>query len=281
MLVLWCAVVAVLLLVALCGYLPKHSSSWALHPDPRVYSKFKLVKRTQVSHNTLRLEFALPSPSHRLGLPLGRHVSIRPVGQPDLARSYTPISSDDRLGSFELLIKVYPSGKLTPILEKLALGDFVEVAGPRGLLTYRGNGAVVIKGRTETRTTVKELAMVAGGSGITPMFQVAQAVLSNPNDSTRVSLIFANVTEQDILLRQELETLQEQHGRLRIFFTLDKPPQDWRFGSGFVSAEMMQQHLPAADQDVMLLVCGPPPMVDSVKRLASSLGFASDRVYAF
>jgi cytochrome-b5 reductase len=185
------------------------------------------------------------------------------------------------LGSFELLIKVYPSGKLTPILEKLALGDFVEVAGPRGLLTYQGNGAVVIKGRTETRTTVKELAMVAGGSGITPMFQVAQAVLSNPNDSTRVSLIFANVTEQDILLRQELETLQEQHGRLRIFFTLDKPPQDWRFGSGFVSAEMMQQHLPAADQDVMLLVCGPPPMVDSVKRLASSLGFASDRVYAF
>ena len=36
--------------------------------------------------------------------------------------------------------------------------------------------------------------MLAGGSGITPMFQVAQQVLRDPNDDTPISLIYANVT---------------------------------------------------------------------------------------
>ncbi|MCI26872.1 NADH-cytochrome b5 reductase 1, partial [Trifolium medium] len=43
--------------------------------------------------------------------------------------------------------------------------------------------------------------MLAGGSGITPMFQVARAILENPSDKTKVHLIYANVTYEDILLK--------------------------------------------------------------------------------
>lgn len=49
------------------------------------------------------------------------------------------------------------------------------------------------------------MVQIAGGSGITPMFQVAQEILSNPDDKTQVSLIFANQTEDDIILRKELD----------------------------------------------------------------------------
>ena len=47
--------------------------------------------------------------------------------------------------------------------------------------------------------------MVAGGSGITPMFQVASAILRNPWDATKVFLVYANVAERDILLREQLD----------------------------------------------------------------------------
>ncbi|CAI9302737.1 unnamed protein product [Lactuca saligna] len=40
---------------------------------------------------------------------------------------------------------------------------------------------------------VRAFGMIAGGSGITPMFQVVRAVLENPSDKTKVHLVYANV----------------------------------------------------------------------------------------
>lgn len=36
--------------------------------------------------------------------------------------------------------------------------------------------------------------MIAGGTGVTPMYQVAAAILKDPKDRTQVSLIFGNLT---------------------------------------------------------------------------------------
>ncbi len=55
--------------------------------------------------------------------------------------------------------------------------------------------------------------MIAGGSGITPMYQVAQAILRDPHDFTKVFLIYANVSEDDILLRKEFDAWAQDHGK--------------------------------------------------------------------
>lgn len=47
----------------------------------------------------------------------------------------------------------------------------------------------------------KEVALLAGGSGIAPVFQVIRFALENGKDETRLYLIYANKTEGDILLR--------------------------------------------------------------------------------
>jgi cytochrome-b5 reductase len=44
--------------------------------------------------------------------------------------------------------------------------------------------------------------MIAGGTGITPMYQVAAAILKDPRDVTQLSLIFGNLSEEDILIKQ-------------------------------------------------------------------------------
>ena len=49
------------------------------------------------------------------------------------------------------------------------------------------------------------IAMIAGGSGITPMLAVIREVIKNSADHTNIALIFANQTEDDIILRSELK----------------------------------------------------------------------------
>jgi len=44
-----------------------------LQPDK--WLKFNLVKKQQMSHNVVKLHFALPTPQSVLGLPIGQHIS--------------------------------------------------------------------------------------------------------------------------------------------------------------------------------------------------------------
>lgn len=55
----------------------------------------------------LSYRFDLHSPRHHLGLPIGQHIQVQAkIGDKMVQRSYTPISSDDDLGHFDLMIKV-------------------------------------------------------------------------------------------------------------------------------------------------------------------------------
>ena len=62
-------------------------------------------------------------------------------------------------------------------------------------------------------------------TGITPMLQIIKAILKDPSDTTRVSLLFANQSENDILVREELEEMAEKHDQFSLWYTLDRPPE--------------------------------------------------------
>jgi ferredoxin-NADP reductase len=42
---------------------------------------------------------------------------------------------------------------------------------------------------------VRRLGMIAGGTGLTPMLQIVKRVLKRKDDTTQLSLVFANQTE--------------------------------------------------------------------------------------
>ncbi|GJN05662.1 hypothetical protein PR202_ga23311 [Eleusine coracana subsp. coracana] len=210
--------------------------------------------------------------------PIGEEVEGR---RKYVVRPYTPISDPDSKGYFDLLIKVYPDGKMSQYFASLKPGDVVEVKGPIEKLRYNPN-------------MKRQIGMVAGGSGITPMLQVVRAILKNSDDNTQVSLIYANVSPDDILLKKELDRLASSYPNFKVFYTVDKPSNDWRGGVGFVSKDMILKGLPGPGQDSLILVCGPPGMMNHVSGdkakdrsqgelsgLLKELGYTAEMVYKF
>ncbi|KAK8638118.1 hypothetical protein V6N13_136558 [Hibiscus sabdariffa] len=218
--------------------------------DPENFKEFKLVKRQQLSHNVAKFTFELPTPTSVLGLPIGQHISCRGKDSQgeEVIKPYTPTTLDSDVGYFELVIKMYPQGRMSHHFREMCVGDSLAVKGPKGRFKYQPG-------------QVRAFGMIAGGSGITPMFQVARAILENPKDMTNVHLIYANVTYDDILLKEELDSLAAKYpGRFNVYYVLNQPPEVWNGGVGFVSKEMIQSHCPAPAQDIQILRCGPPPM---------------------
>lgn len=207
--------------------------------DPDEKYLLRLLDKTTVSHNTRRFRFALPTAHHILGLPVGKHVYLSArIDGSQVIRPYTPVTSDEDQGYVDLVIKVYlkgvhpkfpEGGKMSQYLDSLKIGDVVEFRGPSGLLSYAGKGNFNIqpnkKSPPELRVA-KKLGMIAGGTGITPMLQLIRAILKVPEDPTQCFLLFANQTEKDIILREDLEELQAQYPiRFKLWFTLDYPPE--------------------------------------------------------
>jgi len=207
----------------------------------------------------------------------------------DVSRPYTPVSSDEEKGYMDLVIKVYPEGKMSQHLLKLQVGGTIEMRGPQGRLAYHGNGEFVIRRKSavtkrdeDVRSTVRRLGMIAGGTGITPMLQLIRAILRDQKDPTHLSLIFANVSEADILLKEELDRLHTAYPqRFALFYTLDKADPKWQGGVGFVTADMIQKHLPEPAKDSLLLMCGPPPMMNFMLRNMKTLDYQEDHYFQY
>jgi len=91
--------------------------------------------------------------------------------------------------------------------------------------------------------------------------------LADKNNKTKFKLIYANITEQDILLREELDQLKKQHpDTFDVVYLLDKPSAGWTGGVGYVSQDTIKQHVASADlkDKVKVMICGPPPQVAAI-----------------
>ena len=129
------------------------------------------------------------------------------------------------------------------------------------------------------------------------MYQLARAIFSNPNDKTKVTLISANLTEDDILLKQELYDLENTYPqRFKAFYTVDKPSDKWAQGTGQVSKELLKTVLPEpkSGEDLKIFVCGPPGFYKAISGAKKSpqdqgevegylkeLGYGKEHVYKF
>ncbi|XP_014211055.1 NADH-cytochrome b5 reductase 2 isoform X2 [Copidosoma floridanum] len=244
--------------------------------DPKVKYALPLIEKQILSHDTRLYRFGLPSSEHVLGLPIGQHVHLSAnVNGEIVIRAYTPVTSDDDYGHMDLVVKVYfknvhpkfpEGGKMSQYLESLKIGETIDVRGPSGRLVYNGKGKFSIKllrKEPPVEYSLAKAVMIAGGTGITPMLQLIRAIVKDPLDKTQVSLLYANQTEKDILLREELDEVAKNHpDQVKVWYTVDTGSEGWKYSTGFVNDQMIAEHMLPPSPDTIVLMCGPPPMIN-------------------
>ncbi|ORY12451.1 hypothetical protein BCR34DRAFT_512557 [Clohesyomyces aquaticus] len=246
-----------------------------------------LEKSEIINHNTKRLVFKLPEEDMESGLPVASAVITKYKG-PDMEkpviRPYTPVSDTDAKGYVEFIIKRYPKGPMSEHMHSMEPGQRLDIKGPIPKYPWSPNKH-------------EHVAMIAGGTGITPMWQVANAIFKNPEDRTKVTLVFGNISEEDILMKKELERLENTYPqRFRAFYVLDNPPEKWQGGKGFVTKELLKTVLPEPKEGekIKIFVCGPPGMYKAISGgkkspsdqgeldgILKELGYSKDQVYKF
>ncbi|VDN98397.1 unnamed protein product [Rodentolepis nana] len=234
----------------------------------------RLVDKEVLTHDTNLYTFGFPNQDTILGLPVGGCVQLHArINGEDVKRPYTPVTLDDFKGYVKFVIKTYrkdvnpkfpAGGKMSQYLETLSVGDGIDVSGPFGLIHYLGDGDFDIKGANLRKLKANNINMICGGSGLTPIYQILKHILNSTTDKTKIALVFANETEKDIILRDELEQLRDANQtQFRLWYTLTSPPENWSYSAGYIDQGMIDKHCYPAGENTVNLLCGPPTMIDN------------------
>ena len=230
--------------------------------DPKAFKPLTLTKITPLTADTAIYRFAYDDAEAVSGMTVASCLLTKaPIGsvkedgsRANVIRPYTPLSRPNVKGHLDLAVKTYEQGKMSKHIGEMKVGDTLDFKGPILKIAYKKN-------------EFSEIGMVAGGTGITPMLQVVDEILDDPNDKTKVSLIFGNQTDSDILLKAEIDARAAAHpGRFKVHYMVDKPTglQAWKGGVGYVTEATLKEHMPAPAASSMVYVCGPPPMYKAV-----------------
>ena len=185
----------------------------------------------------------------------------------------TAVRLADEKGHLDLLVKQYPNGKQSTFLHGMKAGDSV---------TFLRIPSYGWKANAHSH-----VALVAGGQGITPCYQLARGILKNADDKTRVTLVWGVNTDEDVVLRGEFSLLERQHpGRFKAVYTVSNPKEGSRFGKGYVTKELLEASgvVPGENGVGQVFVCGPPPMEKALvgaSGVLTQMGFSKKQVHKF
>lgn len=213
----------------------------------------------------------------------------------NISRKYTPISTLYERGKFDILIKIYYKGShpnfpeggiLTQWIDKLEIGTDVMMKGPKGRLYYYGDGNFKYGSKEKpvvwTEKNFNKVGMLCGGTGIAPFYQLLQAADVN-KDTIEYSLIFGNRSAHDILLKEELDTMNKnQNFKFNLQYTIDKYEKNWEGLVGYITHDKIQKYLPPPSDDTLILLCGRGKMCKKyLKPMLIEMGYKPEYIYIF
>lgn len=249
--------------------------------DATSFRPLTLAQITPYNHNTSIFRFELLNTSASLNMPVASFILVKVnIDGKDVIRPYTPVIGQG-VGYVDLLVKKYDNGPMSSHIHNLKVGDTLEFKGPLKKIEYKPN-------------MVQHVTMIAGGTGITPMMQVLHHALKNPEDLTEFSLVFANISEKDILMKDWLDFLTTRHNNLKIHYTIDKPSTEWKGDVGHVNEHMLQKYIAPPNTNTLVFVCGPPGFMKHISGdkapdksqgeldgLLKKMGYTQEQVYKF
>ncbi|TID29247.1 hypothetical protein CANINC_002043 [Pichia inconspicua] len=205
-----------------------------------------------VSHDSSIYTFSFPDPNQKSGLITASCVltKYQTAKGNNVIRPYTPINDTEDKGFLQLLVKTYEGGKMSVHIKELNVNDKLAFKGPIIKWEWKPN-------------QFKEIGLIGGGTGITPLYQIIHQVLKDENDKTKITLLYGSKSPQDILLKPELDALAAAHpDQFKIKYFVDKADGEKTEGVnvGYITKEVIESSIPKPSDDAHIFVCGPPPM---------------------
>lgn len=211
----------------------------------------KILAADYVTHNVRH--FVVEKPEGFSYIPgQATDVSINRPGFEQELRPFTFTSLPDA-AHLEFVIKIYKDRKgVTAQLSLLQPGDELILHEVFGAINYQGPGV-----------------FIAGGAGITPFLAILRSI-KQTGDLAKCTLLFANHTEADIILREELEALLGEH----CVHILSTPLKEGR--KSRIDKELLSEHL--VDPQQFYYVCGPDQFTADMVRMLGELGIEDDHI---
>ena len=186
-----------------------------------------------------------------------------PVNKPYTIRSNPKDALGTENTSYTLTIKLTnPSYASKHILTTWKEGDEVDISGPLGDFYY------------QNLRDAKNVIALAGGSGITPFYSMAAAIVDGIEDFN-LTILYGSRTADGILLKEEIEELAaKSNGKVKVVHVLSHEEKEG-YEHGFLTAELIKKYAPEGDYSVFM--CGPKVMYTFGEGECKKLGLPKRR----
>ncbi|AQT69548.1 Phenol hydroxylase P5 protein [Anaerohalosphaera lusitana] len=223
--------------------------------------RFDITEVKQTTHDTWTLTFK-PKDDGTIWRNPGQFmfVKFKRPGRKSEQHPFTIAAGPEDDDLLQATIK--ESGNFTNTIGQTKAGDQANIEAPYGRFSIAYHD-------------VKEILFIAGGIGITPIMSMIRH-LRDSGDQRPVKLIWGVKTEQDIVFRDELESLG---ANFEVTYVLSRPGEDWNGESGYVTAEVIDKYSKDMLRSADVFLCGPPVMMDKVIAALRKLRVDDKRIH--
>ena len=165
-------------------------------------------------------------------------------------------------------VKRVEGGKVSNYLNsQLKDGDSIKVMLPLGNFTTEFSPA-----------KARNIVLIAGGSGITPMMSLAKSTLDQEPNS-KVTLLYANRDVASIIFKDQLEELTKSHKHLQVIHVLENNAQAYGQHEGYINQSVITSLIEQVnDEQAEYFICGPAPMMEVAIASLKSAGVSEQLI---
>lgn len=211
----------------------------------------KILSANYVTHNVRH--FVVEKPAGYTYTP-GQATDVS-INQPALEKELRPFTFTSLTDSehLEFVIKIYKGHNgVTEKLDQLKPGDELLLHEVFGAINYKGPGI-----------------FIAGGAGITPFIAILRSI-KQTGDLSKCTLLFANHTEDDIILKDELKAMLNSH----LINVLSHPKSGAK--EKYINKELLSQF--TSPDSRYYYVCGPEQFTADMINILHELNVKDDRI---
>ena len=198
----------------------------------------------------------------------GQYADIHIPGS-DEHRSFSMATTQSTPGQVEFLIKKYPGGKFSGLLDDgIKVGDELSLTGPYGTSTLKDGHVLPV-------------VCVAGGAGMAPILSILRH-LSETTSSRAVRFYYGARTTADLFYLDEIAEIGKGLADFAFVACLSESMDGPLLETVTVEEGNVTDIVARHEGDIgktEVYMCGPPPMVDAALELLGTRSVPKDQIF--